>query len=108
MTPQGFPFLNMAANTQTITVEEIDLLSFLRQNVARKLEIEAVKQGRPKTHPRVVQAVVHYFNLGPAPNQTFDHLVWRIAHGQLVSSVVLKSLHTNQRNRNFLKSPRAP
>ncbi len=72
----------MPANIQTITVEEVDLLSFLRQNVARKLEIEAVRQGLPKMHPRVVQAVVCYFNLGPAPNQTFDCLVWRIAHGQ--------------------------
>ncbi len=72
----------MAANAHTITVEENDLLSFLRQNMVRKLEIEAVRQGLPKTHPRVVQAVVCYFNLGLAPNQTFDCLVWRIAHGQ--------------------------
>ncbi len=72
----------MAANAQTITVEEVDLLSFLRQNVVRKLEIEAVRQRLRRTHPRVVQAVVHCFNLGPAPNQTFDRLVWHIAHGQ--------------------------
>ncbi len=72
----------MATNTQTITVKEIDLLSFLRQNVVRILEIEAVRQGLPKSHPRVVQAVVCYFNLGPAPNQMFDRLMWRIAHGQ--------------------------
>ncbi len=72
----------MAANMRNITVQEIDLLGFLRQNVVHKLEIEAVKQGLPKTHPRVIQAVIRYFNLGPAPNQTFDRLVWRIAHGQ--------------------------
>ncbi len=72
----------MATNDQAITVEELDLLSFLRQNIARKLAIESVKQGLPQTYPRVVQAVVHYFNLGPAPNQHFDCLVWRIAHGQ--------------------------
>ncbi len=72
----------MAANRQYITVEEIDLLSFLKQIIARKLEFESVKLALPKTHPHVVQSVVRYFNLGPAPNQNFDRLVWRIAHGQ--------------------------
>ncbi len=72
----------MAANVNTITVQEIDLLSFLRQNVVRKLEIEAARQGLPKTHPQVVQAVIRYFNLVPAPNQNFDCLVWHIAHDQ--------------------------
>ncbi len=72
----------MAANSQIITVEEIDLLSFLRQNIARKLEMESVRLRLPRMHPRVVQAVVCHFNLGPAPNQNFDQLVWRIAHGQ--------------------------
>ena len=65
----------MATNARNITVQEIDLLGFLRQNMVRKLEIEAVRQGLPKTHPRVIQAVVCYFNLGPAPNQTFDRLM---------------------------------
>ncbi len=82
MTPQGFPFLKMAANLRYITVQEIDLLGFLRQNIVRKLEEEAVSQGLPKTHPRVIQAMVRHFNLGPAPNQTFDRLVWQIAHSQ--------------------------
>ena len=72
----------MAANACNITVQEIYLLGFLRQNVVRKFKIEAVRQGLPKTHPRVIQVVIRYFNLGPAPNQTFDRLVWRIAHGQ--------------------------
>ncbi len=72
----------MAANPRNITVQEIDLLGFLRQNIVRKLELEVVSQGLPRTHPRVIQAVVRHFNLGPAPNQTFDRLVWRIAHGQ--------------------------
>ncbi len=72
----------MATNMRTIIVQEIDLLLFLRQNIVRKLEIEAARQGLPKTHPRVVQAVIKYFNLGPAPNQNFDRLVWRIAHDQ--------------------------
>ncbi len=72
----------MATNVRAISVEELDLLSFLRQNIARKLEIEALRQGLPKTHPRVCQAVVRYFNLGPAPNQNFDRLVWQIAHNQ--------------------------
>ncbi len=72
----------MAANACNITVQEIDLLGFLRQNVVRKLESEALRQGLPKTHPRVVQATMRYFNLGPTLHQTFDRLVWRIAHGQ--------------------------
>ncbi len=72
----------MATNVHNMSTEELDLLSFLKQNITRKLEIEASKQGLPRTHPRVCQAVVRYFNLGPAPNQNFDQLVWRIAHGQ--------------------------
>ncbi len=83
MTPQGFPLLKkMATNPHNITVQEIDLPGFLRQNVVRELELEAVSQGLPRTHPSIIQAVVRHFNLGPAPNQTFDRLVWRIAHGQ--------------------------
>ncbi len=65
-----------------ITTEEIDLLSFLRQNLVRKLEIEAAAQGLAKTHPRVLRAIITHFNLGPAANRNFDCLVWRIAHGQ--------------------------
>ncbi len=72
----------MATNMRTISAQELDLLSFLRQNIVRKLEIEAARQGLPKTHPQFCQAVIRYFNLGPAPNQNFDHLVWRIAHDQ--------------------------
>ncbi len=76
----------MAANvgrmSQPITPEEIDLLSFLRQNIARKLAIEAHTQGLAKTHPRVLRAVINHFNLGAASNRNFDRLVWRIAHGQ--------------------------
>ncbi len=75
----------MAANdarAQLITAEEIDLLSFLRQNIVRKLEIEAVAQGLAKTHPWAIRAVISHFNLGPTSNRNFDQLVWRIAHGQ--------------------------
>ncbi len=75
----------MAANVatgQVITAEEIDLLSFLRQNIARKLEIEAATQGLAKTHPWVLRAVISHFNLGLASNRNFDWLVWKIAHGQ--------------------------
>ncbi len=75
----------MAANaptSQAITAEEIDLLSFLRQNIVRKLEVEAAAQGLAKTHPRVIRAMITYFNLGPASNRNFDRLVWRIANGQ--------------------------
>ncbi len=46
----------------------------------QKLEEESARQGLTRTHPRVVQAVVRHFNLGPSPHQVFDRLVWRIAH----------------------------
>ncbi len=75
----------MAANpghVQPITLEEIDLLSFLRQNIARKLEFEARAQGLAKTHPQVLRAVIQYFNLGPTSHLNSDRLVWAIAHGQ--------------------------
>ncbi len=75
----------MAANRtggRAITQEEIDILSFLHQNIARKLALEAHVQGRPKTHPRVVQATVAHFNLGPTSHQNFDRLVWAVAHDQ--------------------------
>ena len=75
----------MAANTptsQAITAEEINLLSFLRQNIVWKLEVEAAAQGLARTHPQVIQVVITYFNLGPASNRNFDRLVWRIANGQ--------------------------
>ncbi len=65
-----------------ITQEELDILCFLRQNIIRKLAIEAHQQGRPKTHPRVVQATVRYFNLRPTSHQNFDRLMWAVAHGQ--------------------------
>ncbi len=49
----------MAANqAHTITVEEVELLSFLRQNVIRKICEEAEKQGLDKTDPWVIWAVV--------------------------------------------------
>ena len=73
---------NVGRTSQPITPEEIDLLSFLRQNIARKLTIEAHTQGLAKTHPQVLRAVINYFNLGAASNRNFDRLVWRIAHGQ--------------------------
>ncbi len=70
----------MAANVRMITSEEIELLGFLRQNTVQKLEEESQVQGRPRTHPLVVQAMVRHFNLGPVPHQVFDQLVWHIAH----------------------------
>ncbi len=65
-----------------ITQEELNILSFVRQNIAQKLAIEAHQQGQPKTHPQVVQATVQYFNLGLTSHQNFDRLVWAVAHGQ--------------------------
>ncbi len=58
----------MAANVHMITSKEIELLGFLRQNIVRKLEEESQVQGRPRTHPLVVQAVVRHFNLRPSPH----------------------------------------
>ncbi len=70
----------MAAQQRNITFEETEILSFLRQNIIRKICEIAAQLGLPKTHPQVVQRVVQYFNLGPAPHQVFDRLVWRLAH----------------------------
>ena len=72
-----------AAEARLITFEETELLSFLHQNVIRKLCEEAQKQGLPKTDPWVVQAVVLYFNIGPAPHGVFHNLVHRLAHSFL-------------------------
>ncbi len=72
----------MAAVVRDITLEETELLSFLRQNIQRKLHLEAERQGLSKRDPRVVQAVVRYFSLGALPNHFFNQLVWRLAHDQ--------------------------
>ncbi len=67
---------------RAITPEEVELISFLRQNIVQKLCQEASKQGRAQTDPLVVQAVVQYFNLGqtPPPHGVFDRVVWTITH----------------------------
>ncbi len=71
----------MATNQpRIITVEEIELLSFLRQNVIRKICEEAEKQGRDRMDPRVIRAVVSYFNVGPAPHRVFHNLMHKLAH----------------------------
>ncbi len=76
-----FSFSNMATTQeQNITFEETELLSFLCQNIVRHLYEEAARQGLSERDPRVVQAVVAYFNWGPAPHQIFDRLVWQLAH----------------------------
>ncbi len=66
----------MATVVRDITLEETELLSFLMQNVQRKLHIEAERQGLSKRDPRVVQVVVRYFSLGALPNHFFNQLVW--------------------------------
>ncbi len=79
--PWRFSFSKMAAaELWDITVEEIELLSFLRQNIVRRICVEAERQGLSKRDMRVVQAVVAYFNWGPAPHHIFNHLVWHLAH----------------------------
>ena len=65
-----------------MTAVEIDLLSFLRQNITCKLAIEVTAQGLEKKYSWVIRAVIAHFNLGPAANRNFDHLVWRIANDQ--------------------------
>ncbi len=83
MTPSGFghPFWKMASAVPwLVTLEETELLSFLRQNILCKLAEEASRQGLSERDPRVVQAVVAYFNRGPQPHHIFNRLVWRLAH----------------------------
>ncbi len=67
---------------QNLGQEEREIVAFLRQNVARCLAHEASIQRLPQTHPRVIQAVRAYFNLGPTSHRTFDRLVWSVATGQ--------------------------
>ncbi len=68
------------AGTRNISFEETELLSFLRQNVIRKICEESERQGLSKRHPRVIQAVMAYFNVGPVPHHIFNRLVWQLAH----------------------------
>ncbi len=62
-----------------ITVQEEEILSFLKQNIIRKICEVAAHFGLPHTHPVVTQTVSKHFNLGPAPHQLFDNLVWQLA-----------------------------
>ncbi len=63
-----------------ITFQEIELLSFLKQNMIRKICEVADQLNLPKTHPIVCQTVSAYFNLGATGHQVFDNLVWNLAH----------------------------
>ena len=71
-----------SASAPQLSQEEHDIPSFLHQNVARKLALEAHMQGLLQTHPWVLQAVRAHFNLGPTSHRAFDRLVWAVAHGQ--------------------------
>ena len=87
MTPCGFvlSLIVMATSgmyTPNLSQEECDIIGFLRQNVACRLAWEASVQKLPQTHPRVIQAVWAYFNLGPTSHGGFDRLVWSVATGQ--------------------------
>ncbi len=68
-----------ASQGRLITVQEEEILSFLRQNIIRKICEVSAELNLPKTYPVVCQTVSKYFNLGPAPHQIFDNLVWRLA-----------------------------
>ncbi len=67
------------AGSRAITAQEIELISFIKQNIVRKLLELSSQWGLPVTNPQVTQAVSQYFNCGPAPHQIFDNLVWQIA-----------------------------
>ncbi len=75
-------FTNIASAPESwaISSEEIELLSFLHQNIIRTICEEEARQGRPRIDPQVVQAVVWHFNLGPTPTGYSTHWCggWRI------------------------------
>ncbi len=70
----------MASNQWFITTNEIQLLSFLKQNIICKLCEEAAKQDKDKTDPWVIRTIVEYFNVGPTPHGVFNNLVHSLAH----------------------------
>ena len=59
--------------------QEEELLSFLKQNIIHKLIKISSQWGLAPTNPQVTQAVSRYFNVGLAPHQVFDNLVWQLA-----------------------------
>ena len=79
---------------------------FVKQNIVRKLLIEAEHLGLPPTHKEVLKAVVSHFNLGPHPHRVFECLVedlariiamcWFGVHGFPVRPLV--ATHSWQRN----------
>ncbi len=52
-----------------------DLLSFLKQNVIRKLLVDSHHWGLLPSHPEVVAIVIKDFNLGLQPHNRFANLV---------------------------------
>ncbi len=88
-----------ATEPHEITFEEIELLSFVRQNIIHHICEEAERQGLSKRGTRVIQVVVAYFNRGPAPHHIFNHLVWHLAHTIWRWVVhVTPQMSTNHRN----------
>ena len=81
--PWRLSFCKMASNQWYITPAEIELNSFLIQNIIRKLCEEASKQAKDKTHPDVIAAVISHFNLGPSPHGLVNNLVNQLAHSFL-------------------------
>ncbi len=74
-----FLFKMATGRARPITFQETELLSFLKQNIIRKICEVATALNLPYTHPVVCQRVSAYFNLGPEGHQIFDNLVWRLA-----------------------------
>ncbi len=70
----------MASNQWYITPAEIELISFLKQKIIRKLCEEASKQAKDKTHPDIIAAVISHFNLGPSLHRLVNNLVHQLAH----------------------------
>ncbi len=68
-----------AAGHRIITQTEEELLSFLKQNIIRKLIEISSQWDLAPMNPQVTQAVSRYFNVRPVPHQVFDNLVWQLA-----------------------------
>ena len=59
----------------TISLTEVELLSFLYRNIVKKLCEESAQTRLLHTNIRVITAICAYFNLGPSLHQVFENLV---------------------------------
>ncbi len=63
----------------SVTVTDIEILSFLKQNIIWKICEVANRTRRDKTDLRVTTEVVAHFNLRPSPHNSFEALVVQLA-----------------------------